>query len=1041
MSSSRVEALHAYGILDTPPEEAFDRFVEHAADLLDVPIAAINFVDAERQWAKAAIGIDIQETERTISFCAHTIQDASPLIIQDAAEDERFEANPLVVDPPHVRFYAGTPLETTEGYRVGTLCVLDTRPRVFTDSQVQQLRTLAKMVVDRLEQRREALQREKELRESEARYRVLASHFPNGLVALFDSNLRYQLVRGQGLEAHGLAPEMLEGRRVQDLFDEPLSSVLAKHYRGALQGNTSSFEVTHQDRRHRLHVVPVGEDGAYGMAMSQDITEAEEYRHQLDTLVDNLPGIVYRARLEEEWPLEFIKGDVEGITGYTASELLDKMGGGILVHPDDRAYVKRTVDAGVRRDGHYDLTFRILTKQGETRWIWERGAKVRDPISGAERLEGFLTDVTEREKARQTVRERESRLRGVASSIPGVVFQFAIDDSGNQEIRFVGNSAERLLGIPANPSRYGDFLSCIPAPYLDMLIASVWEAVEEQHIWEHVFPYDHPHTGERIWLQGISLPADAEAANTGKEIVYNGVVIDITARKKREQEREAMRERMELALEKTDAVLFEVDFSEEEEAVVRMGPFERLFGIERDKVKSLEAFLAKVVHPEDRSALRSFLARLKSPDPKTQTITYRTHPDRGAVRWIRGEVHQVEHTEAGTWRLIGLERDVTAQKEAQKERRMLAAAVEQASEAVLITEAAPIDNPGPRIIYANPAFEAMTGYEIDEIVGKTPRILQGPDTDSAVLERLRTHLQNEKPFRGETVNYRKDGTPYIVRWDIAPVRNAHNEVEYWVSVQYDVTDERRREQELRTAKKEAEKAARLQEAMLANMSHEVRTPLTSMIGFTEILRDETNGVPAEHAAIIHRSSKRLHRTLESMLQLSELRGGAYELSLDDVDLRALAAEVVETMHSKATRSGVALQLMEPDYSVQAHVDPIAVQRIITNLVDNAIKFTPENGQVSVQVGTGNEDVDHDGHYIEVRDTGIGIAPEAVNDMFTAFKQESDGFSRTHEGSGLGLAIVKQLVDQMDGTIIVESEKGQGTCMHVSFPAQSSEEER
>ena len=229
--------------------------------------------------------------------------------------------------------------------------------------------------------------------------------------------------------------------------------------------------------------------------------------------------------------------------------------------------------------------------------------------------------------------------------------------------------------------------------------------------------------------------------------------------------------------------------------------------------------------------------------------------------------------------------------------------------------------------------------------------------------------------------------------------------------------------------------------MLANMSHEVRTPLTSMIGFTEILRDETNGVPAEHAAIIHRSSKRLHRTLESMLQLSELRGGAYELSLDDVDLRALAAEVVETMHSKATRSGVALQLVEPDYSVQAHVDPIAVQRIITNLVDNAIKFTPENGQVSVQVGTGNEDVDHDGHYIEVRDTGIGIAPEAVNDMFTAFKQESDGFSRTHEGSGLGLAIVKQLVDQMDGTIIVESEKGQGTCMHVSFPAQSSEEER
>jgi PAS domain S-box-containing protein len=397
-------------------------------------------------------------------------------------------------------------------------------------------------------------------------------------------------------------------------------------------------------------------------------------------------------------------------------------------------------------------------------------------------------------------------------------------------------------------------------------------------------------------------------------------------------------------------------------------------------------------------------------------------------------VHRLERTEAGVKRLIGIERDVTARKEAEQERRMLAAAVEHASEAVLITEAKPLDHPGPRIVYANPAFESMTGYETDEVIGLTPRILQGPDTDPEVLREFRTRLENEQPFWAETVNYRKDGTTYMVHWDVAPVYNNSGELEYWVSVQHDVTEERRREEELRAAKEEAEKAARLKEAMLANMSHEVRTPLTSMMGFAQILTNELEGAQARHAAIIHESGKRLQKTLESMLQLSELHGGAYEPSWERADLREVAAEVVETMRPRAATEDLTLEVAYPGRPVNARIDLIATQRIITNLLDNAIKFTPAEGKVTLQV-----DQEDAVPFVCVEDTGIGIAEEAIDEMFVAFKQESEGLSRSYEGSGLGLAIVKQLVEETGGVITVESTKGEGTRIQVRFPETASQD--
>jgi len=130
----------------------------------------------------------------------------------------------------------------------------------------------------------------------------------------------------------------------------------------------------------------------------------------------------------------------------------------------------------------------------------------------------------------------------------------------------------------------------------------------------------------------------------------------------------------------------------------------------------------------------------------------------------------------------GVVTDITAQSATRRRRlRILSAALEQSQDAVLITEAERLEEPGPKIVYVNEAFEEMTGYAEEEILGKTPRVLQGPETDREVLDSIRAALEAEEPWEGETTNYRKDGTPHVVRWNVAPVRGEGGHVEYWVS--------------------------------------------------------------------------------------------------------------------------------------------------------------------------------------------------------------------------------------------------------------------
>ncbi|HEY6612071.1 MAG TPA: GAF domain-containing protein, partial [Pseudomonas sp.] len=146
----RLRQLHELQILDTPREPTFDRLTALAAELLDVPIALISLVDAERQWFKSAVGLDARQTGRDVSLCNHTVASRRPLLIEDTLTDPRFAGNPLVTGAPHIRFYAGIPLMPDGHHVLGTLCVIDRRPRQLSADQLRQLEALAGQVEELL---------------------------------------------------------------------------------------------------------------------------------------------------------------------------------------------------------------------------------------------------------------------------------------------------------------------------------------------------------------------------------------------------------------------------------------------------------------------------------------------------------------------------------------------------------------------------------------------------------------------------------------------------------------------------------------------------------------------------------------------------------------------------------------------------------------------------------------------------------------------------------------------------------------------------
>lgn len=241
-----------------------------------------------------------------------------------------------------------------------------------------------------------------------------------------------------------------------------------------------------------------------------------------------------------------------------------------------------------------------------------------------------------------------------------------------------------------------------------------------------------------------------------------------------------------------------------------------------------------------------------------------------------------------------------------------------------------------------------------------------------------------------------------------------------------IREQMEKEQKLR---KQAEQAAEAKEAFLAQMSHEIRTPLSSVVGYADLIdEDQLSGEQREFLAYLKEGSKRLKNMLESVLQFARLRSGDLDLDLDRVSLTEEVQATADLFRNQAAEKGLKFRVELPDEAdLETQLDSGALQRMLTNLLSNAVKYT-EEGRVAVEAFEADGTVG-----VAVRDTGSGIEPDQVERLIHPFEQASQGWNREHEGTGLGLAITAELVEELGGTLEIDSVPGEGTTVRIRFP--------
>ncbi|MDA7536388.1 ATP-binding protein [bacterium] len=303
---------------------------------------------------------------------------------------------------------------------------------------------------------------------------------------------------------------------------------------------------------------------------------------------------------------------------------------------------------------------------------------------------------------------------------------------------------------------------------------------------------------------------------------------------------------------------------------------------------------------------------------------------------------------------------------------------------------------------------------------------------------MNDRLKNHEGFNVEIINYSKSGRRYWIRIEVQPILDSKAELTNFIAVETDITAQKLTEDRLHAAKVKAELANAAMSEFLATVSHEIRTPMNGIIGMLEILMDtKLEREQRNYISLIRVSSESLVKIINDVLDLSKIQSDRFELELKPFELRKLTDEVVLLMSYAATKKNL-------DFEVLVHTelpnnwigDGSRLRQILINLVGNAIKFT-EEGSVEVRVGITDESSEESPIvYFEVSDTGVGIPPERLNDIFKPFTQLGRFGSHNQQGTGLGLSICSQLVNMMHGKIEVESTHGQGSSFRVEVPFET-----
>jgi PAS domain S-box-containing protein len=572
----------------------------------------------------------------------------------------------------------------------------------------------------------------------------------------------------------------------------------------------------------------------------------------------------------------------------------------------------------------------------------------------------------------------------------------------------------------------------------------------------------------------LSIYSDKPAAFDAAETeLLTGLANDLArgisalrTRAERKRTEEALRDseaRLHLALDAASMGTFDWDLISGK--IIWSSGHETLFGMAPGSFDGTFDAYAERLHPEDVEAVNREMERCIEQKTLFNREFRVVWPDR-SIHWVVGQ-GQVSFNAGGKpERMLGVVRETTERKRAEEElhesERKYRELVENANSIILRWGRDGV------ITFMNEFGQKFFGYSETEIVGRHVLgtiVPEGESTGRDLGPLMEAICREPRSFeRNINENIRRNGERVWIDWTNKVVLDATGQVVEILSIGSDITERRRAEDALRqahadlehrvrertaelaVAKDRAEAADRLKSAFLATMSHELRTPLNSIIGFTGIILQELPGPlnpeQSKQLGMVRSSARHLLALINDVLDISKIEAGQLEVYRKPFDLRAALEKAVAGVMPLAAQKGLAMQAHVAADVAEVVSDRRRVEQVVINLLNNAIKFT-EHGSITltaervpdfaVPAGDAPASAPQAAVCIRVADTGMGIKPEDLMQLFQPFRQIDTGLTRQHEGTGLGLAICRRLADLLSGEIRVESEWGQGSVFTFTLP--------
>lgn len=388
---------------------------------------------------------------------------------------------------------------------------------------------------------------------------------------------------------------------------------------------------------------------------------------------------------------------------------------------------------------------------------------------------------------------------------------------------------------------------------------------------------------------------------------------------------------------------------------------------------------------------------------------------------------------------MAIVRDISERKRHEAKLRLFHQVIEQSANSVAITDAC------VNIEYVNRSFIALTGYNLDEVRGENPRLLQSGKTPLDRYKALWSRLKQKQDWQGEFINKHKDGREFVVAVHISPVLDEHGEIRNYLAVEQDITAIRQAQLDLaqlnrdleakvlaRTTELEqqralAEQASLAKSEFLANMSHEIRTPMNAMLGFLHLLEHgRLEAAQRQQLSKATASARHLLAIINDILDLSKIESGHLELDNDHFNLPDLLQQTLTLFEDQAAAKGLQLRVEIGAVPVWLFGDALRLKQALVNYLSNACKFTKQ-GEICLRTQVLQGEGQSLKLRFEVSDTGIGLTEEQMQQVFAAFEQADNSTTRQYGGTGLGLAITRRLAELMQGEVGVTSEPGKGAC--------------